>query len=107
MLTQGPVPDPKCKLNITSFLTLPHPLHCPTCANDTMVTVLLFQVIGGDGKVGGGSFMSRFGWGDRGWVSYFFLFFVLLIVFSWLVHNSLLCLFDCSFYAFFVSGPFS
>ena len=23
MLTQGPPPDPKCKLNISSFLTLP------------------------------------------------------------------------------------
>ena len=24
MLTQGPSPDPKCKLNISSFFTLPH-----------------------------------------------------------------------------------
>ena len=24
MLTQGPAPDPKCKFNISSFLTLPH-----------------------------------------------------------------------------------
>ena len=46
MLTQGPAPDPKCELNITSFLTLPHPLHCPICAKDIMVTVLLLQVIG-------------------------------------------------------------
>ena len=29
MLTQGLAPDPKCELNITSFLTLPQPLHCP------------------------------------------------------------------------------
>ena len=46
MLTQGPAPDPKCELNITSFLTLLHPLHCPICAKDNMVTVLLLQVMG-------------------------------------------------------------
>ena len=73
MLTQGPAPDPKCELNITSFLTLPHPLYCPICAKDIMVTVLLLQVMG-DRKVGGGSFILGFGWGDRGWVSYFFCF---------------------------------
>ena len=28
----------------------------------------------------------------------------LLIVLSWQVHDSLLCLFPCSFFAFFVSG---
>ena len=46
-----PAPDPKSELNITSFLTsfltLPHPLHCPICAEDIMVTVLLLQVMGG------------------------------------------------------------
>ena len=47
MLTQGPTPDPKCELNITSFLTLPHPSHCPICAKDIMVIVLLLQVMGG------------------------------------------------------------
>ena len=47
MLTQGPAPDPKCKLNLTSFLTLPHPLRWPICAKDIMVTVLLLQVMGG------------------------------------------------------------
>ena len=58
VLTQGPTPDPKCELSITSFLTLPHPLHCPICAKDIMVTVLLLQVMGGGvggegGEVGG------------------------------------------------------
>ena len=47
MLTQGPVPDPKCELNITPFLTLPHPLHCPIFLKDIMVTVLLIPVMGG------------------------------------------------------------
>ena len=66
---------------------------------------------GGMGRLGSGSFMLGCGWGDRGWVSYFSYFpsvFVLLvIVLSWLVQNSLLYLFNCSFFAFFVSGPFN
>ena len=37
MLTQGPASDPKCKLNISSFLTLPHQLDC-----NCVVTVSLF-----------------------------------------------------------------
>ena len=44
-------PDPKCKLNISSFLTLPHPLDCLICANDIMIIVSLHMM--GDGKVGG------------------------------------------------------
>ena len=28
MLTQGPTSDPKCKLNISSFVTLPYLLDC-------------------------------------------------------------------------------
>ena len=32
MLTKGPGPDPKCKLNISSFFTLPHLLDCLICA---------------------------------------------------------------------------
>ena len=47
MLTQGPAADPKCELNIISFLKLPHPLHCLICAKDIMVTVLLLQVMKG------------------------------------------------------------
>ena len=47
MLTQGPTPDPKCELNIASFLRLAHPLRYPICAKDTMVIVLLLQVMGG------------------------------------------------------------
>ena len=34
--------------------------------------------------------------------------FVLLLVFlSWVVHDSLLCLCQCSFFVFFVSAPFN
>ena len=46
MLTQGPAPDPKYKLNIISFLTLPHSLHCLICTKDIM-NMLLLQVMGG------------------------------------------------------------
>ena len=79
MLTQGPAPDPKCKLNISSFLTLPHPSLCLVCANH-MVIVLLLQIMGG-WKVGGrGWFIDVRVWvGDRGWVSYFLFFFVLFL----------------------------
>ena len=36
MLTQGPAPDPKCKLIISSFLTLPHLLDCLICNRNAM-----------------------------------------------------------------------
>ena len=42
MLTQGPTPDPKCKLNISSFLTLPFirlsDLHKEFCVHYIAVT---------------------------------------------------------------------
>ena len=47
MLTQGPAQDATCESNIAPFLTLPHPLHCPIRNKENMVTVLLFQVVGG------------------------------------------------------------
>ena len=69
-----PAPDPNCKLNISSFLTLPHPSDCLICANDTMIIVLLQQIMGGWegwGGVGeGGWFIDIKVWvGGRGWVS--------------------------------------
>ena len=51
MLTQGPTLVPKCKLNISSFLTLPHSSDCLICAKEIMIIVSLLQMIGG-GKVG-------------------------------------------------------
>ena len=36
MLTQGPAPDPKCELNISSFLTLPHLLDCLVCTRNSV-----------------------------------------------------------------------
>ena len=110
MLTQEPAPDPKCELNITSFLTLPHPLHCPICAKDIMVIVLLLQVMGGWEGWGVVHLSQGLGGGTGG--GYIFsifcsVFVLLLIALSWLVHDSLFCLFHCSFFAFFVSGPFN
>ena len=96
-------PDPKCKLNISSFLTLPYPLDCLICANDIMIIVSLHMM--GDGKVGGG--------GGGGWFNYvkvwvggqgvgitvflFFVFVLLLIVLSGLVHDSCFVCFLVSF----------
>ena len=68
-------------------------------------------VTSNDRKLGGGSFILRFGWGIWGWVLYFFIFcyvfVLLLIVLSWFVNDRLLRLFHCSFFAFFVSGLFN
>ena len=39
MLTQGPAPDQKCKLNISSFL--PYLLDCPIRTRNSVSIVLL------------------------------------------------------------------
>ena len=46
MLTQGPTPDSKCKLNISSFFTLTHLLDCLICTRNFMSIVLLLQMEG-------------------------------------------------------------
>ena len=101
MLNQGHAPDSKCELNITSSLTLSHPLHPPICAKDIMVNCTVTSSDGVIVRLGGGSFMLGFWWGTRGWVSYFFYFLfcfcAVLIILSWLIHDSLLCLFHSSF----------
>ena len=40
-------------------------------------------------------------------IIFFSVFVLLLIALLWLVHDSLLRLFNCSYFAFFVSGPFN
>ena len=111
MLTQGSAPDPKCDLNITSFLTLPHSSHCPICAKDIMVTDLLLQVMGRQEGRGVVHLSQGLGRGTGGGYHVFSIFcsvFVLLLIaLSWLVHDSLFCLFQCSFFPFFLSGPFN
>ena len=47
MLTQGPAPDTKCKLIMSSFLTLPRLLDCLICTWNAMSIVLLLQIMGG------------------------------------------------------------
>ena len=83
MLTQGPAPDPKCKLIMSSFLTLPHLLDCLICTRNAMPIVLLLQMMGGWDRwgvvdlyegVGGGG-------GDRGWVCYSFCRFFLVLLY--------------------------
>ena len=46
MLNQGPTPDTKCKLIISSFLTLPHLLDSLICTENAMSIVLLLQIMG-------------------------------------------------------------
>ena len=69
--------DAKCELNITSILTLLHPLHCLICSKDIMIIVLLLQVLG-DGKVDGWFIYVRVLVGDRGG-DHIFLFCVLFL----------------------------
>ena len=66
MLTQGPAPDPKCKLIISSFLTLPHLLDCLICTRNAMSIVLLFQMMGGWGRWEGGGSFVHLNWGVGG-----------------------------------------
>ena len=47
MLTQGPAPDPKGKLIISSFLTLAHLSDCLICTRNAVSIVLLLQMICG------------------------------------------------------------
>ena len=47
MLTQGPAPDPKCKLSTSSFLALPHLSDCLIYTRDSMSGVLLLQMVQG------------------------------------------------------------
>ena len=74
------------------------------------VTVFLLQVMGGMGRLGVVYLCYGLGGGTGGGYHSFSIFcsvlMLLLIVLSWLVHDSL-CLFPCSFFAFFVSGPFN
>ena len=53
MLTQGVEPDPKFKLNISSFLTLPHLIDGLICTRNS-VSIPLSLGLMGDGGGGGG-----------------------------------------------------
>ena len=47
MLTQGPAPDPKCELNISSSLTLRHLSDCLICTRISVSIALLLQMVTG------------------------------------------------------------
>ena len=80
MLTQGPTPDPKCKLIISPFLSLPHLLDCLICTRNAMSIVLLLQLMG-NGLVGEWFIYIRVWVGNRGWVSSYSFFSVFSYVF--------------------------
>ena len=86
MLTQGSAPDPKCKLNISSFLTLLH-------LSDNLLTSFCFSF----------SFLFFF-------VSLVPQSFVLscpVPLFEVTIQLQLLCQFLCFLFLFFLSGPFN
>ena len=47
MLTEGPTLDPKCKLIISSFFTVPHLLDCLIFARNAISNALFLQITGG------------------------------------------------------------
>ena len=55
MLTQGVEPDPKFKLNISSFLTLPHLIDGLICTRNCVhsIVIMIDGGVGGGGGVGG------------------------------------------------------
>ena len=61
ILTQGPVTDPKCKLNISLFL---NSLDCLICTKNSLSMVLLLWMMG-DVIDGGGWSISGCEWRDR------------------------------------------
>ena len=121
MLTQGPTPDSKCKLIISSFLTLPHLLDCLIYTRNTKSIVLWLQMMGEQDKLkgGGGSWLIyiRVWVGYKGWVSsYSFCFFCCTFVFCYLTFSVPLfrwleddgcCVCIFVFSSFSVSGPFN
>ena len=84
MLTQGPTLDPKCKFNISSFLTLPHSSDCLTCTKNSMPIVLLLQMMSG--------------WGRWGWLIYNRV---------WVLSCSFCLVFSLLLFPFFLSCPLS
>ena len=57
MLTQGPTPNPMCKLNVSSFLTLPHLLDCFSCTRNSVFIVLFLGIMWGWDRWRGGAWL--------------------------------------------------
>ena len=101
MLTQGPPQDPKCKLNISSFLTLPHLLNCLICTRNSVSIVLLLWTIRGWNRLGRLLIHIRVWVGEQGVGCYLivcFYYFLLELLpfvlscsvslFEWVEHDS-------------------
>ena len=52
MLTQESPQHPKCKLNMSSFLTLPHLLDSLICTRNSICIVFLLKMVGGRDRWG-------------------------------------------------------
>ena len=83
MLTQGPTPDPKCKLIISIFLTPPHLLDCLICTRNAMSIVLLLLMIGGWDRWGVADLYSALGGGTG--AGYHLIVFVFVLCFLYFV----------------------
>ena len=82
MLTQEPAPDSKCKLNISSFFTLPHLLECLICTRNSVSIVLFLQIMGGWHRWGVVNSYQGVGEGQVvGIISVFFFIFFCAFVF--------------------------
>ena len=109
-IPQEPAPDPKCKLNISSFLPRSHLLDCLICTRNSVSVVLLLWSIGG---------WDRWEWliqirvwvGGQGLVLYHSFFLIVLLsfvlscpisFFKWVEHGSC-CVCFFVYYLFFVS----
>ena len=80
MLTQGPAPDPKRKLNISTFLK--HLSDFLICTRNSVSIVLLLGMLGGlDRWVVVDSYQGV-GGGDSGWVLSHSFFMCLCLLFS-------------------------
>ena len=97
MLSQRLAADPRYKLNISSFLTLPHPLDCLIFAKDISLCQGYHHhcvVTANDGGIRLGVVHSSYDLGGRTGSGYHIfsifcsVFVLLLIVLLWLVHDS-------------------
>ena len=105
MLTQGSAPDPKCKLIISSFLTLPHLLDYLICTRNAMPIALL-QMMGVMGQMGVADLYQWVGRGEVVDTILLFLYFSYALfcslrlsvpLFRWLEHH------DCYVCFFFLN----
>ena len=96
ILFQGLAPDFKCKLNISSFVTLPHLLDCLICTKNSVSIVLLLRMMGGWNRWGVVDLYQGVGGGTGGGY-YLIVFFICAFVFwslmsclffKWVEHDS-------------------